>query len=212
MSGVSTASTTTTRPAATRSKELGDLLPTGATVRLTGVENIDNNETSLIVTCDVAIPGLATAAEARRSCLSSRSRIPGNTLSASGRKFPVYLPYQFRQSDDIRIALPDGLAVAVRPLSRARASDFSSFSVVCDQEARTSSTSGVIFPSRRSISPSNSTPASRTSSTMSARSTGNRSSSRHGSESPSSFRVWARPASLEIPAAGPMRRRSCRLP
>jgi hypothetical protein len=117
-------------------KELGDLLPTRATVRLTGVENIDNNETSLIVTCDVAIPGLATVA-------GGKTLLPLSPLAGSGqypfrhaaRKYPVYLPYQFRQFDDIQITLPEGLTVAVRPQPRKNESDFSSFSVVCSQEA-----------------------------------------------------------------------------
>ncbi len=117
-------------------KELGDLLPMGATVRLTGFENIDNNEPGLIVTCDVAIPGLVNEA-------GGKTLVPFFPLAGSGqypfrhaaRRYPVYLPYPSRQFDDIRITLPEGLAVAFRPQPRKYECDFSSYSVVCGQEA-----------------------------------------------------------------------------
>jgi len=117
-------------------RELGDLLPPDAMVRLTGVENIDNNDTSLIVIYDIAIPGLATKA-------GDKTLLPLSPLAGSGqypfrhavRKYPVLIPYTFRQFDDIRIILPEGLTVAVRPPPRKNESGFSSFSVVCSQEA-----------------------------------------------------------------------------
>jgi len=117
-------------------KELGDLLPMGATAKLTKVENIDNNDPTLVVYCDVAIPGMGTAA-------GDKMLLPLSPLAGSGqypfrhvaRKYPVYIPYPYRQFDDIVITLPEGLAAEVRPEPRKSDSDFSTFSIVCGEEA-----------------------------------------------------------------------------
>ena len=82
----------------------------GATAKLTKVENIDNNAPALVVYCDVSIPGIGTAA-------GDKMLLPLSPLAGSGqypfrhvaRKYPVYIPYPFRQFDDIVITLPDGL-------------------------------------------------------------------------------------------------------
>jgi hypothetical protein len=117
-------------------KELSDLLPMGATAKLTKVENIDNNEPSLVVHCDVSIPGIGTAA-------GDKMLLPLSPLAGSGRypfrhvarKFPVYIPYPFRQFDDIVITLPEGLTAEVRPAPQKSDNDFSAFSIVCAEEA-----------------------------------------------------------------------------
>jgi len=117
-------------------KELGDLLPMGATAKLTKVENFDNNNPSLIATYDVSIPGLATVA-------GDKTLLPLSPLAGAGqypfrhvaRKYPVYIPYPSRQFDDIVITLPEGLTAEVRPPQRKDDNDFSSFFVVCGQEA-----------------------------------------------------------------------------
>ena len=117
-------------------KELGDLLPMGATAKLTSVENIDNNDPALVVYCDVAIPGIGTAA-------GDKMLLPLSPLAGSGqypfrhvaRQFPVYIPYPFRQFDDIVITLPEGLAAEVRPAPQKSDNDFSTFSIVCGEEA-----------------------------------------------------------------------------
>jgi hypothetical protein len=117
-------------------KELGGLLPMGATATLTKVENIDNNDPALVVYCDVTIPGLGTAA-------GDKMLLPLFPLAGSGqypfrhvaRKYPVYIPYPFRQFDDIVITLPEGLTAEVRPAPQKSGNDFSSFSIVCAEEA-----------------------------------------------------------------------------
>ncbi|HSA95303.1 MAG TPA: DUF3857 and transglutaminase domain-containing protein [Acidobacteriota bacterium] len=116
--------------------ELRALLPAGATARLTDVENIDNNEPALIVTCAVDIPGLATVA-------GDKTLLPLSPLAGSGqypfrhaaRKYPVCFAYPSRQFDDIQVTLPEGLTAAALPPPRKNDSDFSSFSVFCAQEA-----------------------------------------------------------------------------
>jgi Transglutaminase-like superfamily/Domain of Unknown Function with PDB structure (DUF3857) len=117
-------------------KELGDLLPMGATAKVVKLENIDNNDPSLIVTYEVAMPGLATAA-------GDKTLLPLSPLAGAGqypfrhvaRKYPVYVPFPFRQFDDIVITLPEGLIAEVRPPQRKSDNDFSAFFAVCGQEA-----------------------------------------------------------------------------
>jgi hypothetical protein len=117
-------------------KEIGDLLPMGATAKLTKVENLDNNDPSLFVSYEVSIPGLATAA-------GDKTLLPLSPLAGSGqypfrhvaRKYPVYVPYPFRQFDDIQITLPEGLVPEVRPERRETDNDFSSYFIVCSREA-----------------------------------------------------------------------------
>jgi hypothetical protein len=117
-------------------KELGDLLPMGATTKLSRVENFDSNDPSLIVFYDVSIPGLATMA-------GDKTLLPLSPLAGAGqypfrhaaRKYPVYIPYPFRQFDDIVITLPEGMTPEVRPARKEDNSGFSAFFVVCGQEA-----------------------------------------------------------------------------
>jgi hypothetical protein len=117
-------------------KELADLLPMGASAKLTKVENIDNNDPTLIAYYDVVISGIGTAA-------GEKMLLPLSPLAGSGqypfrhnvRKFPVYIPYPFREFDDIIITLPEGLSAEVRPAARKSDSDFSAFSIVCAEEA-----------------------------------------------------------------------------
>jgi len=117
-------------------KEMTDLLPMGASAKLTKVENIDNNDPSLVVHCDVTIPVLGTAA-------GDKMLLPLSPLAGSGqypfrhvaRKYPVYIPYPFRQFDDIVITLPEGLTAEVRPAPNKSDNDFSAFFIVCAEEA-----------------------------------------------------------------------------
>ncbi len=59
---VLSSATTTRRRAEGPRAELADVLPIGATVTLTKVENLDNSGPALIIHCDVSIPGAATVA------------------------------------------------------------------------------------------------------------------------------------------------------
>jgi hypothetical protein len=115
-------------------KELTGLLPMGATAKLTKLENIDTNAPELVVFYDVEIPGFAVAA-------GDKILLPLSPLAGAGqypfrhsdRKYPVYIPYPFRQFDDIIITLPKGLEAQVRPEKRESDNDFSSFAV-CSEE------------------------------------------------------------------------------
>ncbi|MGB8958670.1 MAG: transglutaminase domain-containing protein [Candidatus Aminicenantales bacterium] len=116
-------------------KELADVLPPGTTVTLTNLVNIDNSARDLVASYEVSIPGIATAAGEKVllpvSPLLGAARYPFRT---TGRKYPVYFPYPFREFDDIVITLPEGLTAEVRPAPRKDESDFSAYSLVCADE------------------------------------------------------------------------------
>ncbi len=116
-------------------KELTDVLPMGAVATLMKLENIDNNAPSLVAHYDVSIPGIATVA-------GDRMLLPVSPLLGSGqypfrhaeRTHPVYFPYPFREFDDIRITLPEGLTSEVRPTPVKSQNEFSEFSLHCIEE------------------------------------------------------------------------------
>lgn len=116
-------------------KELTDVLPMGAVATLMKLENIDNNAPALVARYDVSIPGIATVA-------GDRMLLPVSPLLGSGqypfrhaeRKNPVYFPYPFREFDDIRITLPEGLTSEVRPTPLKSQNEFSEFSLNCIEE------------------------------------------------------------------------------
>ena len=118
-------------------KELTDILPMGAGVAMKRLENIGNNGPSLLVEYDVTIPGLVTS-------VGNRTLLPASPLLGaqqypfrhSGRKYPVYFPFPFREFNDINITLPEGMTVETRPEPRKADLDFASYSLVCVQEAQ----------------------------------------------------------------------------
>ncbi len=116
-------------------KELADVLPLGATVTLTKLENIDNSAPDLVARYEVSIPGIATAAGEKTllpvSPLIGAARYPFRHVE---RKYPVYFPYPFREFDDIVISLPEGLTSEVLPAARKDQNDFSAYTLVCAEE------------------------------------------------------------------------------
>jgi hypothetical protein len=115
--------------------ELSDLLPMGAGVTMTQVDNIDNNVPSLIVQYEVTIPGIVASA-------GDRMLLPASPLTGTGRypfrhaerRYPVYFPYPFREFNDIVVTLPEGVTVETRPEPRKYEGHYSSFSLVCVPE------------------------------------------------------------------------------
>ena len=116
-------------------EELTGLLPMGAAAAMTKLENMDNNAAAVVVEYDVTIPGLVTSA-------GERMLLPVSPLLGTGRypfrhterKYPVYIPFPYREFNDIIITLPEGVAVEARPEPRKSDQDFSSYSLVCVQE------------------------------------------------------------------------------
>lgn len=117
-------------------EELAGILPLGASVTIKGLDNIDNNNPALIVEYDVTIPGIVTLA-------GDRMLLPASPFLGAKqypfrhaqRRYPVYFPYPFREFNDVVIAIPEGLTVETRPGPKKTKSDFSSYSLICVQEA-----------------------------------------------------------------------------
>lgn len=109
-------------------KELSDVLPAGATVTMTKLENIDNDSQALIAYYDVVLPAGATAVGDKilmpLSPLIGEARYP---FRHEGRRSPVYFPYPFREFDDIVITLPEGVTPEVRPEAHQSGNEFSSY-------------------------------------------------------------------------------------
>lgn len=116
-------------------EELAELLPMGAQVTMTKIDNIDNNAPALTIQYDVRIPGLAVDAGDRlllpASPLLGKRQHP---FRHADRRYPVYFPYPFREFNDIIITLPEGMTVETRPSSKKVTGEFSSYSLVCVQE------------------------------------------------------------------------------
>jgi hypothetical protein len=113
-------------------EELAGLLPMGAGVTMTGLEDIDTNKPAFVVRYEVTIPGIVTSA-------GDRMLLPASPLLGTGqypfrhdkRKFAVYFPYPFREFNDIVITLPEGTIVETRPEARKSQNDFSVYSLAC---------------------------------------------------------------------------------
>ncbi len=107
-----------------RTKELEDevngWLPNGASAKLTKVEGWQASEEPLVATFDVYVPSYASVA-------GSRMLIPAFLFQAkqldafkhSDRKFPVYFPYAFTESDKVNIKFPPGFTVENVPQGQA---------------------------------------------------------------------------------------------
>ena len=85
-------------------QELADVLPLGATVTLTKVENLDNSGPALIIHCDVSIPGAATVAGDKvtppRLSAYRRRAVPAPPRRAPvPRVFPLSFPGVRRHPD-----------------------------------------------------------------------------------------------------------------
>ncbi|MFL6310997.1 MAG: transglutaminase domain-containing protein [Terriglobales bacterium] len=96
--------------------ELQGWLPTGAIIKLTKSEGWDASEAPLIATFSVNMPGYASTA-------GKRLLVPTYLFQARqmdafkhvDRKFPVYFPYAFAESDRVSITLPPGYTLENAP-------------------------------------------------------------------------------------------------
>jgi hypothetical protein len=102
--------------------ELRGWLPNGATIKMTRVEGWETADAPLTVTFDVEIPSYASAAGKR--LLVPPYLFQAKQLDAfkhAERKFPVYFPYAFGESDRVNIKIPEGTVLEnVPPEQSAR--------------------------------------------------------------------------------------------
>jgi transglutaminase superfamily protein/uncharacterized protein DUF3857 len=96
--------------------ELQGWLPTGAVIKLTKSEGWDSSDAPLIATFTVNMPGYASTA-------GKRLLVPAYLFQARqmdafkhvDRKYPVYFPYAFGESDRVNITLPAGYTLENAP-------------------------------------------------------------------------------------------------
>lgn len=116
-------------------KELTGILPPGAGVTLTKLENVDNNAPALIAAFDVSVPGFAAVAGDKVVLpafpLIGTAQYP---FSYAERKFPVYFPYPYHEFDDIVITLAENLSVEARPAAFRCGADAYSYALACVDE------------------------------------------------------------------------------
>jgi len=116
-------------------EELSGILPMGTSVEMKQLDNIDNNNSELIVQFEVSIPGVITSA-------GDRMLLPASPLLGTNqhpfrhgqRKYPIYFPYPFREFNDIVITLPEGMTMETRPTPRKSEQEFAQYSLVCAAE------------------------------------------------------------------------------
>jgi hypothetical protein len=90
-------------------EELQGWLPSGAGIKLAKVEGWETSDAPLIASFDVEIPSYASAAGKR--LLVPPYLFQAKQLDAfkhAERKFPVYFPYAFSESDRVNIKIPEG--------------------------------------------------------------------------------------------------------
>jgi len=112
--------------------ELAELLPAGAKVTVTELENIDNNADSVVAHFKIVLDGLATPA-------GNKTILPVSPLLGSRRHpfrhakrtHPVYFPYPHREFDDIVVTLPAGMTAETVPPARKKDLEAFGFSLVC---------------------------------------------------------------------------------
>jgi hypothetical protein len=115
--------------------EMQGILPAGAKTALLNVENMKNSEPDLRAEFAISIPGLATAAGGRMllpvSPLQGGRRYP---FRHARRVHPVYFPYPYRETDDVVITLPSGMAAESVPAARQHKRQFSEYLISCAAE------------------------------------------------------------------------------
>jgi hypothetical protein len=117
-------------------EELTALLPAGSRVALQKAENMKNSEEEIRAEFAISIPGFATAAGGRLLLpvypMKGTQRYP---FQHARRVHPVYFPYPYRETDDIIITLPAGMAVESVPAARQHKRMFSEHALNCAVEA-----------------------------------------------------------------------------
>jgi len=96
--------------------ELKTWLPNGANVKLANVDGWESSDGPLTASFNIEIPSYASSA-------GKRLLVPSYLFQArqmdafkhAERKFPVYFPYAFTESDKVNIKIPDGYRIETVP-------------------------------------------------------------------------------------------------
>lgn len=96
--------------------ELKTWLPNGANVKLANVDGWEASDGPLTASFNIEIPSYASAAGKRLlvpSYLFQAKQM--DAFKHAERKFPVYFPYAFTESDKVNIKIPDGYRIETVP-------------------------------------------------------------------------------------------------
>ena len=105
---------------AERTKDLEDeakeWFPAGATVKLAQVTGATSHNEPLVAKFDVTLPNFVSAAGSRTilpiSVFASNAK---NPFSSATRTYPIYFHYSRREEDEVKVTLPESLALAELP-------------------------------------------------------------------------------------------------
>jgi hypothetical protein len=94
--------------------EVKKWFPDGATLKLTGLTGLDTADPAITATFDVTLPNLVARAGSRTvvpvSIFASQTK---NPFAPATRKFPIYYPYPSSEEDEVKITLPENVAVTL---------------------------------------------------------------------------------------------------
>jgi Domain of Unknown Function with PDB structure (DUF3857)/Transglutaminase-like superfamily len=96
--------------------ELQDSLPSGAIIKLAKSEGWETSDAPLTASFDVEMSGYSSSAGKRLlvpAYLFQAKRM--DAFNHAERKFPVYFPYAFAESDRVNITIPDGYTLESVP-------------------------------------------------------------------------------------------------
>lgn len=94
--------------------EVKKWFPDGATLKLTSLEGLASIEPTLTAKFDVTLPNLVARAGSRTvvpvSVFTSKVK---NPFAPAARKYPIYYPYPNSEEDQVKITLPENVAVTL---------------------------------------------------------------------------------------------------
>jgi transglutaminase superfamily protein/uncharacterized protein DUF3857 len=134
-------------------EEVRQWLPTGAVVKMSAAQGWENADEPLVARFNIEVPGFATMAGKRFLVPAFLFQLKQNQAFAhSQRKYPVYFPYPFTDTDVVIIKVPAGFTVESVPqpedakLSYARYQNVSKFDGAQLVTQRQLAFNGVFFP------------------------------------------------------------------
>lgn len=99
--------------------ELKEWLPKGAIVKMVASDGWEGTEQPLVAKFSVEVPDYASAAGKRLLAPANLFQLKQNQAFTHGeRKYPVYFPYPFTESDLVSIQVPPGFSIETVPTAQ----------------------------------------------------------------------------------------------
>jgi hypothetical protein len=108
--------------------ELKTWLPNGANVKMASADGWESSDGPLTASFNIELPSYASAAGKRLlvpSCLFQAKLM--DAFKHAERKFPVYFPYAFTESDRVNITIPDGYRIETTPQEQTVSIGFAAY-------------------------------------------------------------------------------------